>query len=113
MRRRQRAEMRLAELTDDEAAMRAGTVPIRRSALRPGGVNGLIPDDDQHPSIVEATRERNAAAREMQAIDAHIAALCGGRWTGLRRLEDYLCQLSPGPTAEHDSARRAAKTAHF
>jgi len=51
MRRRQRAEMRLAELTDDEAAMRAGTVPIRRSALRPGGVDGSIPADVQHPSI--------------------------------------------------------------
>jgi len=103
MRRKQRYEMRLRELTEDEAAARAGVVPIARERIRSGHPDGHIPPDDQHPSVLEARRQIEATAGEMAEIDQRIAVLSAGRWGGMRRLETYLQSLA-GLIAEHDGA---------
>jgi hypothetical protein len=94
--RKQRSQQRYLELTDDEAAMRAGTVTVRRSPLRPGGSDNSIPGDDEHPAIIEVRRELESASREMQDIDQRIANLTGQRWTGLRSRITFVASYREG-----------------
>jgi len=109
MQRKQRAELRLRELTDPEVAARTGSTPVIRTRLTPDQDGRIVADFD-HPSVRQAVAERDAAQREFGEIDSRIAAIHSKRWgSGLRRLKDWLVSLPPRNVEAHDSAVNVPK----